>query len=155
MASKFISWKEMEHHHHDRSNEWFWAVGIFTVAGAVLATYFGNLILAILIVLIGFTAVLQGHTRPRVIEFRISRKGVAAGETMYPFSTLESFWVIDEEIDDRIILKSQKMMMPYIIIPFDSTKVDPEEIREYLLEYLDEEEMEEPVMQRVMENLGF
>lgn len=155
MASKTISWKALEHHHQVRSNEWFWAIGIIAVAGAVLAAYFGNIILAILITLAGFTSLLQGHSKPRVIEFRITRKGVAAGETMYPYSTLESFWVIDEEVDDRIILKSRKVMMPFIILPFDSTTTDPDEIRDYLLEYLDEEEMQEPVMQKVMENLGF
>jgi len=28
-----------------------------------------------------------------------------------------------------------KFLMPYIILPFDSTRTDPEEIRDYLLEY--------------------
>ena len=74
---------------------------------------------------------------------------------MYPFTTLQSFWVIDEEINDRIVIRSQKMLMPYLIIPFDSTKTDPDEIRDYLLEYLDEEEMQEPFLQQVMERLGF
>jgi hypothetical protein len=41
------------------------------------------------------------------------------------------------------------------VIPFDSTQTDPDEIRDYLLEYLDEEEMDEPVLQKLMERLGF
>jgi len=40
-------------------------------------------------------------------------------------------------------------------LPYDSVKTDPDEIRDYLLEYLDEEEMDEPVMQKIMENMGF
>lgn len=155
MASKSITWKALEHAHKEYSREWFWAVGIIAAGGGILALYFGNIILAILIVIAGFTAILQAHTPPRIVEFRISRRGVQAGSAIYPFSTLQSFWVIDEEVDDRIIIRSQKMLMPYIVIPFDSTKTDPDEIRDYLLEYLDEEEMDEPVLQKLMERLGF
>lgn len=155
MASKSIEWKALEHNHYDHTREWFWAVGTISVAGAILALYFSNIILALLIVISGFTSMLQAHTKPRILTYRISRRGIQAGGTAYPYSTLQSFWVIDEEIDDRIVLKSQKALMPYIVIPFDSTKTDPEEIREYLLEYLDEEEMDEPISQKIMERLGF
>jgi hypothetical protein len=154
-GSKVIEWQAYEHHHEHHSEDWFWIVGIVALIGAILAAYFGNIMLAILIVIAGFTSFLHGHSTPRVITFRITRRGVQAGDTMFPFSTLESFWVIDEEVDDRIILKSQKFMMPYIVLPYDSTTTDPESIRDYLLEYIDEEEMDEPVMQKVMENLGF
>ena len=154
-VSRTIEWQEHEHHHHHRSNDWFWIVGTIAIVGAILTTYFGNIILALLIVFAGFTALLHGHSKPKIIDFKITRRGVQAGDSMFPYSTLESFWVIDEAVDDRIILRSKKFMMPYIVLPFDSTKTDPDEIREYLLEYLDEEEMDEPVLQRVMENLGF
>jgi hypothetical protein len=154
-GSPTIEWQEHEHHHHHRSNDWFWIVGTATIVGAVLATYFGNVILAILIAIAGFTSLLHGHTKPKIVTFKITRRGIQAGDTMFPYSTLESFWVIDEEVDDRIILRSQKFMMPYIVLPYDSTKTDPEEIREYLLDYLDEEEMDEPFLQKILENLGF
>ncbi|MDA8611390.1 hypothetical protein N9L18_00810 [Candidatus Pacebacteria bacterium] len=152
---KIIEWQAMEHHHEVRSNDWFWIVGVIAIAGAILAAYFENILLAILIVIAGFTSLLHGHSKPKVITFKISRRGVQAGTTLYPFSSLESFWVEDEMREDKIILKSQKFMMPYIVIPYDSTKTDPEEIRDYLLEYINEEEMAEPVLQQVLENLGF
>ncbi|MEY2641158.1 MAG: hypothetical protein RL150_551 [Candidatus Parcubacteria bacterium] len=155
MASKVIEWKALEHAHRDHSNEWYWTVGSIAIAGAILSLYFGNVILAILIVLSGFTAILQAHTPPNILLYRITRRGIQIGKTAYPYSSLQSFWVIDEAVHDRIILRSQKLFMPYIIIPFDSTKTDPDEIRDYLLEYLDEEEMEEPVLNQIMERLGF
>lgn len=155
MASKAIEWKALEHAHYEHSREWYWAVGIIAVSGAILALYFGNIILAILISITGFTSILHAHTKPRILKYRISRRGIQAGGTAYPYSILQSFWVIDEEINDRIILKSQKILLPYIVIPFDSTVIDPDTIREYLLEYLDEEEMDEPISQKIMERLGF
>lgn len=156
MASKVIEWQALEHHHHhEKTPDWFWIVGTIAVAGAILAAYFGNVLFAIIIVIAAMTAFLQAHTTPKILTYRITRKGVQAGSSAFPYSSLESFWVIDEEINDRIILKSQKFLMPYIVIPFDSTKVDPDHIRNYLLEYINEEEMEEPVSQQIMERLGF
>lgn len=152
---KSIEWQSLEHQHKIRSSDWFWIVGVVSIAGAILAVYFGNIIMAILIIIAGFTSILHGHTEPRILTFKINRRGVQAGSTLYSYSTLESFWVEDEHIHDKIIIKSQKFLMPYIILPYDSTKIDPDDIRNYLLEYMDEEEMEEPVLQQVMENLGF
>ncbi len=156
MASKVIEWQALEHHHHqEKTPDWFWIVGTIAIAGAILAAYFGNVLFAIIIAIAAMTSFLQAHIEPKILTFRITRKGVQTGSSLFPYSTLESFWVIDEEINDRIILKSQKFLMPYIIIPFDSTKIDPDDIRNYLLEYINEEEMDEPFLHKLMERFGF
>ena len=156
MASKVIEWQALEHHHHqEKTPDWFWIVGTIAIAGAILATYFGNVLFSIIILIATLTSFVQSHTKPKIQTYRITRRGVQAGSSIFPYSTLESFWVIDEEINDRIILKSQKFLMPFIVIPYDSMKTDPDDIRNYLLEYIDEEEMDEPVTQKIMERLGF
>ncbi len=156
MASKIIEWKALEHHHHEeKSSDWFWVVGTIAVAGAVLAIYFNNALFGIILLIGALTAFIQVHTKPEILTYRITRRGLQIGRSIIPYSTLESFWVIDEEVNDKIILRSQKFLMPYIIVPFDSMKTDPDEIREYLLEYLNEEELEEPVLQKVLELIGF
>lgn len=153
--SKRIAWKAMEHSHSEKSSDWFWAVGIISIAGAVLAIFFGNLLFGLIILLAAFNGIMQGHTKPQVVLYEITRSGIKINETLYPYSSLESFWVIDEEINDRILVRSQKLLVPFLVLPFDSTKVNPDEIRDYLLEYLNEEELEEPLSQIFMERLGF
>jgi hypothetical protein len=156
MASKVIEWKALEHHHHqEKTPDWFWIVGTVTVAGAILSIYFGNVLFGVFILIACITAFIQSHTKPEIKTYRITRRGVQIGKSIIPYSTLESFWVIDEEINDRIILKSQKVLMPYIVVPFDSMKTDPDEIRNYLLDYLHEEEMDEPFLMKFIEYLGF
>lgn len=155
MSSKFIEWKSLEHHHREKTPDWFWIVGTVAIATAILAIYFGNFFFGIFIILAAMTSFIQAHETPKIVTFRITRKGLQIGQSVIPYSTLESFWVIDEEINDRIILRSQKFLMPYIVVPFDSMKTDPDEIRNYLLEYLNEEEMDEPLSQKIMERFGF
>lgn len=155
MSSKSFEWKTFEHHHVEKSNDWFWAVGIVAVGIAFLAVYFGNLLFALVILLAAFVGILHAHTPPKIVQYAITRKGVQVDRRIYSYSDLESFWVIDEDVNDRIIIRSSKLFMPLLILPYDSTRIDPEELRDYLLDYLDEEELEEPLLQIFFEKLGF
>lgn len=152
---KHFEWKHSEHHHTQKSNDWFWALGIITFGIAFLSIYFNNLLFAILILLAAFATILHSHTPPRIVQYRITRRGIQIDNKLYPYSELQSFWVIDEEVNDRILIKSRKTFMPLLILPYDSTRLDPEAIADYLLDYLDEEELQEPTVQVIMEQLGF
>lgn len=150
-----ISWQQHEHVHSEKSVDWFWTMGIIAFGGVVLSIYFKDYLFALIIVLfisISFTLVKR---LPQMLQFDITRKGIRAGHTLYPYSLLDSFWVEDTEYHDKILFKSKKPMSPLIIIPFDSTITNAESIRDYLLDYLDEEELEEPLHQIIMEWFGF
>ena len=96
------------------------------------------------------------HSAPRIVEYEISRKGVRIADTLYTYSNLESFWIIDEDgyERDRILLKSKKVLVPLIVLPLGDA-VDIEEVSEFLSQYLDEEEMAEPLSEHLMHWLGF
>jgi hypothetical protein len=150
-----ISWQHYEHAHVERTIDWFWIVGIVAFGAVVLSLYFKNFLFALIIIL--FTAISFAHVirPPRLLTFQISRKGVRAGNTLHPYSMIDSFWIEDTEYDDKILFKTKKPMSPLIVIPFDSTQTDPETIRDLLLDFVDEEELEEPLYQIIMEWLGF
>ena len=148
-----ITWQAPEYIHKEKDSEWYWSVGILTLAGAASAYMFGNFLLTILVFLIGFTMALFGARKPKEITFGIGRRGVRADNTLYPFQTLWSFWVIEKEHENLLLLKSQKKLSMQINIPLGDT--DPELVQEFLLEYLIEEEDEESVAQRFMDYLGF
>ena len=152
-----IYWEALEHDHIEKKSDWFWGVAIVGIAGAILAIYFNNLLFALVILLSAFSATLHGHKKPEILEYIINRKGVRISDIRFPYSSLDSFWVIDNEDNeqDRIIIKSKKIFMPYIVMPFNSDQIDPDLIRDYLLDYLDEEELEEPLSQKIMEIFGF
>jgi len=156
MKSKVLSWKTREHNHTEHSSDWFWAVGIIALGAAVLAIYFENYLFAVLITLAAFTAVLYAKADPQEITVRIDRKGVRVDNVLYPFTTLQAFWVEDVEQygKDQLIIRSRKFLVPYIIVPIPES-ANPLEIQDFLLDFLREEEMEEPVAHKIMENLGF
>lgn len=151
-----IFWQSLEHSNHKpKGSDWFWAVGVVAVGVVILSFYFGNILFGIIIALFALVAGMLANKKPDLHSFEISRKGVRVGTLLYPFSNLESFWVEDTDYEDKIIFKTKKTMRSFLIIPFDSTKTDPELLRDFLLDYLDEEELEEPLHQKIMEFLGF
>jgi len=150
-----ISWQHHEHHHVERTTDWFWTIGIIAVGSIFLSIFFNNFLFAIIIFLFTAISFMNAHKKPQLLTFEISRKGVRVGHVLYPFSLLESFWVQDTDFDDKILLRSKKPMSPIIILPFDSMNTDPENLRDYLLDYLDEEELDEPLHQIIMELFGF
>ena len=156
MAQKSISWRALDHIKEPKSEDWFWIVGIVAIGIAVLAIFFNNILFALLVVLAAFSSFLLAYSAPREIDYEITRKGIRAGDTMYPFSTIESFWVVDEDgyERDRILVKSKKFFMPMITFPVGDG-ADLEEVRECLLQYTVEEEMHEPFYERLMSTFGF
>jgi len=148
-----IAWNALEHPYREKSADWFWAVGIITVSLAVSAIIYNNLLLASLIIIGAIALVLQAIKKPRNIHFEINKKGIGVGNTFHPYLTLESFWVEEQTEEPKILLKSKKILLSYIIIPLGGE--DPEVIREYLSQYLEEVEHAEPFSQKIMEYLGF
>ncbi len=150
-----ISWKHSEHVHREKTTDWYWSVGIVATGGVFLSIFFQNYLFALIIILFVATSFALTKREPKILPFEISRKGVRAGNILYPYSLLESFWVIDEDIEDMILFRSKKPLSPIIVIPYSSDEIHPELLRDYLLDYLDEEQLEEPLYQIIMEYFGF
>ncbi len=155
-----ISWQEYEYVHHEKSSDWFWALGIIALSSAVTAIIFKNILFALLILIGAFAVALLAAKRPSLVHFEITRRGVSIDDVLYPFSTLKTFWINENEDEYgrlTLILESKRVMMPYIIIPIHS-EVDIseiEKIKDILLNKLDEKELREPISHKILELFGF
>ncbi len=149
-----IEWDAHEYEHKERSQDWFWAVGIISVSVAVASVIFGNIIFGILVIIGAFALSLFAARPPSTLHVVIDEKGVTRGRTRYPYSTLGSFWVDTDHSHKKIILRSEKMFMPLIIVPLgDNANV--EDLHEKLLTSLKEEFHDLPFVEKVLEYLGF
>lgn len=148
-----ISWQAPEFEYIEKGPDWYWAVGVIATTLIVAAILFENLLFSLVILFATIALVTQANREPDILEFTIDRRGVRIENTLYPYASLRSFWVENTEHEQQIILQSQKNLMPYIIVPI--AEVDPEEVRDYLLQFLPEEEHEEPLSHKIMEYLGF
>ena len=114
-----ISWRGQEYFFIEKSPDWFWTLGIIAIAGAVAAAIWGNVLFAILILVGAFALAMFAARQPEEVSFEISPKGIRTGDTLYPYPSLDVFWVEheDEEEDAKLLVRSKKLMMPLIVVP--------------------------------------
>ncbi len=148
-----LTWKTIEHLHTEKTADWYWIVTIVTISIALIAIIMNNIIFAILILVSSFTLSLFASRRPKIVSVLIDKYGITFGETRHPYTELKSFWVETNEHYPKIILKPQKTFAHFIVIYIDD--IDPEDVRETLLEFLPEEKHVEPILEKLLFYLGF
>jgi hypothetical protein len=149
-------WEAHEFIFQEKTSDWYWIVGIIGLSISALSYIFGGVLFSLLMALITLVLMIMGSKKPGFIRFEVSKKGLMINNTLYPFASLESFWVEDQshlDLPSKLIIKSQKRLVPLIIIPLEG--VSPEDIRDFLLDNLYEEKHGEPVGQKIMEYFGF
>lgn len=150
-----LQWQAFEHEHLHKSSDWFWALGIIAIAGAATAIIFSNILFAIVIIIGAFTLGMHAAKRPNLVSFKINERGVVIDNKLHPYSSLESFWVEDsnENIQPKLLVKSKKLLALHVVIPIEH--VSSSDVRDYLAQYLAEEEDSEPLAQKIVEFFGF
>lgn len=154
MEDLSLKWQAAEYYHYKRSNDWFWAVGIITICITILSFVFNNALFGILILISAAILVSYVLRPPKNVYYEVNRRGIKINKDLHPYLTIEAFWIETRGGGEpKIILRSRKMVQPYIIIPLHEESVD--EINEVLRNFLEEKELQEPTAHKVMEYLGF
>ncbi len=148
-----ITWQAPTHIHVEKKTDWYWAVGIITLALATVSFMFGEVITGVFIIVAAVALVLHASHPPHIIKYEINDRGLVVGDTLYPFLSLDSFFIPHDRVPSRLIIKSRKVFMPLIVIYID--EVDPDTIREIMLKYIAETEHHEPFLTQVLERFGF
>ena len=148
-----LHWQALEFTYIRKTNEWYWVVGIMTIGIAVAAYFLNNFLFTILALLGGFSLALFGAKKPEMLDMEISSKGVRVMNKLYPYSNLEIFWISEVGSEPKILFTGTGLLHTHITLPLGD--MDPEDVRDELTKYLDEEEIAEPMIQRVIDQTGF
>ncbi len=149
-----IKWEAPEYEFIPKSNNWFWSVGILSLAISVASILFGNILFAILILVEGVAVILYGAKKPKKIVFILNPRGLQIENRLFPFENLGSFWIhYDPPHKKFIAIEPKKFLMTTISAPL--ADIDPNLIRNYLLKFLREERREESLIATVSRLAGF
>ncbi len=151
---RVVYWEAPEHNHIEKTSDWFWILGIIALAGSIASIMLGNVLFGIVILLAAFAMYVVSHRKPHVIPFEVSGRGVRINQDLYPYATLETYYVDEENpTGPQLLLKSKKLFVPLLILPIPEEYVD--DIEGMLAGRLHEEHLEEPLSHRVLEFFGF
>ncbi|MCR4333462.1 MAG: hypothetical protein NUV60_00345 [Patescibacteria group bacterium] len=151
-----LEWEGREYDHNPKSADWYWALGIVAVAGALASALFGNYLLAALIVIAAFAFALHAAKEPPLHRFRLVERGIFIGDELHLFERMVSFSVLEDvegTLPPMISIKTESWLSPHLIIPLEG--VDANTIYSYLLQHVDEGEHHHTFVDLVAAWLGF
>ncbi len=136
-----FEWEGREYDPNPKSTDWYWALGIIAVAGAVASVLFSNYLFAVLISIAAVVIALHGAKHPPTHTFRIVEQGLMIGEELHPFERMTSFSAledIEEKLSPILSIKTDSWLSPHLMIPLDD--VDADAVYAYFLQKVDEQE---------------
>lgn len=148
-----LEWQALEYPAKVRTSDWYIATIIIAVSIAVSAVIFNNTLFAVVIIIATITLFMYIRRPPRLIRFEINPEGVISGEILYPFKNLTAFGIDGPESAPKLILKAQSGFLPIITLPLGG--IDPDLVKNYLSNHIQEEPLQIPISERVMDFLGF
>lgn len=152
-APALISWDARTHIHTEKTSDWYWSVGIITFAIAAVCIILSQIITGIFVIVAAVALVLHASRMPPVVHYEINDRGLIVDDTLYPFVSLESFWVTHDQEPPRLLIKSRKTFMPLIVILVEN--VEAEDVRQIMLKYIAETEHRETFLKHLLEGFGF
>ncbi|HEY9585063.1 MAG TPA: hypothetical protein VJJ02_00515 [Candidatus Paceibacterota bacterium] len=149
-----MEWETLEHRYTEKTNDWY--ASVILIAGSLVAVefLFNNFLLITLTVIGTFAFLLLAVRRPLLMHVEVRSSGVRAGNVLYPFVSLDGFAIAEYAGEQRLLLESNRHIMPLIVIPVPDT-VRPDELRDVLAQYLPEKELHESFAHLIFERLGF
>ena len=149
-----ISWKIEEYNHREKGPDWFWALGVVTLAGAATVVIFNNALFAVFIVIAGAILGYYAAREPDIIEIAISDAGIQVRSYFYPYDKLTGFAVDEHELGNHLLIETDRLVSPVISIPMPDT-LDADALTSLLATRIPEKPLEEKMSHRIMEHMGF
>ena len=151
---KAVTWEAYEHHHSSKGSDWYWILGIIALAITIASVVLGNMLFGILVFVGSLVMALHAAIEPKMVPYAVTQRGIRIGTILYPYSTLQSFYIDEESaVDPELLIASNKLFMPLIVIPLPEEHLD--EIEDILSIRLPEEHLEEPLGTKLLEIIGF
>lgn len=148
-ATPILSWQAPTHEFTERSPDWFWALGLLGIAGAVTAILFSNYLLALIIGLGAVCMAILALRPPKLCQIDISEIGIRVDHALYPMRSLRNFWVDEVSRETpQLIVATDSLLNPVLVLPLEA-HVSPAKVKTEMLKLLPEEEQYESMFSHI------
>jgi hypothetical protein len=152
--TKKYEWDALEYEHQEKSTDWYWALGIAIVVGTILCIISHNYLLAVLLVFGGFMIGYYADDKARHVHIELSDRGVKIDNDLYIYESMGHFWMYtDHKNRNRITIITGRKIMPQTTLTLPET-IPATEIRDYLLQFLEEKEIKPSIIDLLSESIG-
>ena len=148
-----VLWTITTHEHKEHTPDWYWGLGVLTLAGIGVSVYISNFLLAVILLVGGASLGALVARGPREHVVRLDKRGISLDGTLYPYRTVYSFWVEEEQGPPRLFLSMKGLLASHVTIPLDNHE-HAQSVREHLLQFAEEIEQSPRFGEHLAEMLG-
>jgi hypothetical protein len=154
MAPQSIFWQTTEFRHYPKNIGWYITlacVGVLLIGFFILEKdIFGAVTTALLCGLVFFFA----SQKPNEVTVELTNKALKFGLITYPYKQLKSFWIVNTKHHNTVNFTASTYVNNTVVVQLEDE--DPDEVREFLLQYLPEHHETEPTFsQKISHKLKF
>lgn len=153
-----LEWTALEYEEKERSEDWFWALGIAVFAAGAAAIIYGNYFFAALIIISGALLGFLATKKPDLVHYELNPKGVRIESRLYPYENIKSFWIELHHGEPKLFIKTERIFMPVISLPIENIlgKISVDDLHTLMLgQEIIEEQMQEHPTEGILEFFGF
>ncbi len=147
-----IEWSALEYSRKEHSTDWYWAVGLITLAIIVATIWTKSYLFALFILISSASLILFSLRHPQEVIFSIETKGLRMGRDNYPWEKIKGFNIRKREEQNKLLIEIDKYFLPVYTIPVPSELVA--EIKETLLKVKPVLDLKESRSMQFIEKLG-
>lgn len=150
-----FAWESPEFEFKEKTKHWYWIVGIVALLFIVLAIISKNYLFGFLILVGGFLMFSLATKEPMILDVEISQHGIKVHDDMYPYNVISAFWIAENNKKEAILLFASNRRIAPIISVVIEPHINIMQLREYLIEFVEEVEMKEPLTDKIIDRIGF
>jgi hypothetical protein len=153
-SAREISWEAPEYVYREKGADWFFVFGIIVVSLAIATLLLNNTLFALLIAVAGGALAVSAARKPSLVPYSVSVRGIKVGDLFYPYANLSAYYIDEEDPDGpQLLVMSKKRFSTVIVLPLPPEYID--DIDEIMEGRLEERLIEEPLLLKILERLGF
>jgi len=151
---ELIHWNAPEFEHKEKTNDWYWTVGVIAVILSAWRFWVGDYMLAIFIVMAGLCLIMLGGHKPEQIDILIDEEGVVIGHKSYLWSNLLGYDMVSAGGKVTLILETNAKLVPVITLNIPSD-IDPDEVNAIISEHVEVKDLQPSRSQAIFGFFGF
>lgn len=154
-APKKIEWRAAEFHYIEKDYLWYVAVVAIAVVLLTFALVGKSFFFAVFVIIATVLVIEFGKRRPRTLDYELNEKEVLIDNRMsFPYKTIVSFHIRKRlGFLDEIVFRRDTRVNPFVHLPIDEDLAI--KAREFLSQYLEEDEHEHSIVDIIAERIGF
>jgi len=153
-----LEWSALEYEEKERSQDWFWALGIVVITSSIASMIYGNYFFAVLLLISGGLLGYFATRPPEMVYYELNDKGLKVRGRVYPYENIKSFWVQKENMELHhkpiLFIKTERIFLP-VVTAHTNAEVASQIEKIFLAKKIVAEEMQEHVSEKIMDYLGF